>query len=129
MDKLQQFLLELGKGFAFVARQQRISTETHDFYIDLVFYNYLLKCFVLIDLKTGRSDAPGRRADGHVRAHCTTTCAGATGTTPRVGILLCGSKDQSIARYSVLHGSEQLFASKYRLVLPSRGRTATRTAT
>ena len=53
MDKLQQFLLELGKGFAFVARQQRISTETQDFYIDLVFYNYLLKCFVLIDLKTG----------------------------------------------------------------------------
>nr|WP_232289530.1 PDDEXK nuclease domain-containing protein [Verrucomicrobium spinosum] len=66
MDKLQQFLLELGRGFAFVARQQRVSTETQDFYIDLVFYNYLLKCFVLIDLKTGHLAPSGHRPDGHV---------------------------------------------------------------
>jgi len=118
MDKLQQFLMELGKGFAFVARQQRISTETQDFYIDLVFYNYLLKCFVLIDLKTGhlthqdvgQMDMYVRMYDGLRRGE---------GDNPTVGILLCGSKDQSVACYSVLNGSEQLFASKYRLVLPS----------
>lgn len=118
MKKLQQFLLELGKGFAFVARQQRISTESKDFYIDLVFYNYLLKCFVLIDLKTdelthqdiGQMDMYVRLYDDLRRGE---------GDNPTVGILLCGSKDQSVVRYSVLNGSEQLFASKYRLVLPS----------
>jgi len=118
MDKLQAFLLELGKGFAFVARQQRISTESKDFYIDLVFYNYLLKCFVLIDLKTnelthqdiGQMDMYVRMYDDLKRGE---------EDNPTVGILLCEDKDQSIARYSVLHGSEQLFASRYKLVLPS----------
>jgi len=118
MDKLQSFLLELGKGFAFVARQQRISTESKDFYIDLVFYNYLLKCFVLIDLKTaelthqdiGQMDMYVRMYDDLKRGE---------GDNPTVGILLCEDKDQSVARYSVLHGSEQLFASRYKLVLPS----------
>lgn len=118
MDKLQAFLLELGKGFAFVARQQRISTETQDFYIDLVFYNYLLKCFVLIDLKTdtlkhqdiGQMDMYVRLYDDQRRTE---------NDNPTVGILLCGHKDQSMVRYSVLHESEQLFASKYRLILPS----------
>jgi predicted nuclease of restriction endonuclease-like (RecB) superfamily len=118
MDKLQQFLMELGKGFAFVARQQRISTETQDFYIDLVFYNYLLKCFVLIDLKTGplmHQDVG--QMDMYVRMY--DELRRGEGDNPTVGILLCGSKDQSVARYSVLNGSEQLFASKYRLILPS----------
>lgn len=118
MDKLQAFLLELGKGFAFVARQQRISTETKDFYIDLVFYNYLLKCFILIDLKTdelthqdiGQMDMYVRMYDDMKRGE---------GDNPTVGILLCEHKDQSVVRYSVLHESEQLFASKYRLILPS----------
>jgi predicted nuclease of restriction endonuclease-like (RecB) superfamily len=118
MDKLQAFLLELGKGFAFVARQQRISTETKDFYIDLVFYNYLLKCFVLIDLKThelthqdiGQMDMYVRMYDELKRG---------ADDNPTVGILLCEHKDHAVARYSVLHESEQLFASKYRLVLPS----------
>ena len=118
MDKLQGFLLELGKGFAFVARQQRISTESQDFYIDLVFYNYLLKCFVLIDLKTdklthqdiGQMDMYVRLYDDQRRSD---------GDNPTVGILLCDHKDQSMVRYSVLHDSEQLFASKYRLILPS----------
>jgi predicted nuclease of restriction endonuclease-like (RecB) superfamily len=118
MDKLQAFLLELGKGFAFVARQQRISTETKDFYIDLVFYNYLLKCFVLIDLKTselmhqdiGQMDMYVRMYDDLKRNE---------GDNPTVGILLCEAKDQSVVRYSVLHESEQLFASRYRLVLPT----------
>lgn len=118
MDKLQAFLLELGKGFAFVARQQRISTESKDFYIDLVFYNYLLKCFVLIDLKTtelthqdiGQMDMYVRMYDDLKRGE---------GDNPTVGILLCEDKDQSVVRYSVLNGSEQLFASRYKLVLPS----------
>lgn len=118
MDKLQGFLLELGKGFAFVARQQRISTESKDFYIDLVFYNYLLKCFVLIDLKTdqlthqdiGQMDMYVRMYDDLRRGE---------GDNPTVGILLCEHKDHSVVRYSVLHESEQLFASKYRLILPT----------
>jgi len=118
MDKLQAFLLELGKGFAFVARQQRVSTESKDFYIDLVFYNYLLKCFVLIDLKTsalthqdiGQMDMYVRMYDDLKRGE---------GDNPTVGILLCEDKDQSVVRYSVLNGSEQLFASRYQLVLPS----------
>ncbi len=118
MDKLQQFLMELGKGFAFVARQQRISTETQDFYIDLVFYNYLLKCFVLIDLKTGPlTHQDVGQMDMYVRMY--DDLRRGEGDNPTVGILLCGSKDQSVVRYSVLNGSEQLFASKYRLVLPS----------
>lgn len=118
MDKLQDFLLELGKGFAFVARQQRISTESKDFYIDLVFYNYLLKCFVLIDLKTGElTHQDIGQMDMYVRMY--DDLRRGENDNPTVGILLCGNKDQSVARYSVLHESEQLFASKYRLVLPS----------
>lgn len=118
MDQLQQFLLELGKGFAFVARQQRVSTETQDFYIDLVFYNYLLKCFVLIDLKTGHlTHQDIGQMDMYVRVY--DDLKRGADDNPTVGILLCGSKDQSMVRYSVLHGSEQLFASKYRLVLPT----------
>lgn len=118
MDNLQKFLLELGKGFAFVARQQRMSTETQDFYIDLVFYNYLLKCFVLIDLKVGHlTHQDIGQMDMYVRLYDDQRRG--DGDNPTVGILLCGSKDQSVVRYSVLHESEQLFASKYRLVLPS----------
>jgi predicted nuclease of restriction endonuclease-like (RecB) superfamily len=118
MDQLQQFLLELGKGFAFVARQQRISTETQDFYIDLVFYNYLLKCFVLIDLKTGHlTHQDIGQMDMYVRMY--DDLRRGEDDSPTVGILLCGSKDQAVVRYSVLHESQQLFASKYRLVLPS----------
>jgi len=118
IGNLQSFLLELGKGFAFVARQQRISTETKDFYVDLVFYNYVLKCFVLFDLKTrelehqdiGQMDMYVRMYDEQHRG---------PGDGPTVGIILCAHKDASVVRYSVLHGHEQLFASKYRLVLPS----------
>jgi len=118
MDKLQAFLLELGKGFAFVARQQRVSTESKDFYIDLVFYNYLLKCFVLIDLKTGElTHQDIGQMDMYVRLYDDQRRS--ENDNPTVGILLCGGKDHSVVRYSVLHESEQLFASKYRLVLPS----------
>jgi predicted nuclease of restriction endonuclease-like (RecB) superfamily len=118
MDKLQHFLLELGKGFAFVARQQRISTETQDFYIDLVFYNYVLKCFVLIDLKTGHlAHQDIGQMDMYVRMY--DDLRRGEGDNPTVGILLCGSKDRTVVRYSVLNDNQQLFATKYRLVLPS----------
>jgi len=118
MDKLQNFWLELGKGFAFVARQQRISTEFQDFYIDLVFYNYLLKCFVLIDLKTGKLTHQNiGQMDMYVRMY--DDLKRGPDDNPTVGILLCDQKDQSVARYSVLKDSEQLFATKYRLILPS----------
>lgn len=118
MDKLQDFLLELGKGFAFVARQQRVSTESQDFYIDLVFYNYLLKCFVLIDLKTGKlTHQDIGQMDMYVRMY--DDLKRSPDDNPTVGILLCDQKDQSVARYSVLKDSEQLFATKYRLILPS----------
>lgn len=118
MNQLQSFLLELGKGFAFVARQQRVSTETKDFYLDLVFYNYLLKCFVIFDLKgdelthqdIGQMDMYVRIYDDLKRG---------ADDNPTVGIILCAQKDASVVRYSVLHGHEHLFATKYKLILPS----------
>jgi len=118
MNKLQAFLLELGKGFAFVARQHRISTESKDFFIDLVFYNYLLKCFVLFDLKTGElTHQDIGQMDMYVRMF--DDLRRGEDDNPTVGIILCSQKDASVVRYSVLHGNEQLFASRYKLVLPS----------
>ncbi len=118
LDNLGKFLMEMGKGYAFVARQYRIHTEKEDYFIDLVFYNYLLKCFVLVDLKTskithqdvGQMDMYVRMFDEKRRGE---------GDNPTLGILLCADTDSDVARYSVLKGSEQLFASKYVLVLPS----------
>lgn len=115
---LQNFLMELGKGYAFVARQQHIHTEKQDYFIDLVFYNYILKCFVLIDLKTskithqdvGQMDMYIRLYDERKRSK---------DDNPTIGIVLCADTDEDIARYSIMHGSEQLFASKYKLYLPS----------
>ena len=118
INKLQAFLLEPGKGFAFVARQMRISTETKDFYIDLVFYNYLLKCFVLFDLKSGElTHQDIGQMDMYVRM--VDDLKRAPDDNPTVGIILCAGKDAAVVRYSVLHENEQLFASKYKLVLPS----------
>ena len=118
IGKLQAFMLELGKGFAFVARQQRISTETKDFYVDLVFYNYILKCFVLIDLKTGElTHQDIGQMDMYVRLY-EDKIKGAD-DNPTVGIILCTEKDQTVVKYSVLNESRQLFASTYRLYLPS----------
>lgn len=118
MNHLQSFLLELGKGFAFVARQQRVSTETKDFYVDLVFYNYLLKCFVLFELKSGElSHQDIGQMDMYVRMY--DDLKRGSEDNPTVGIILCATKDASVVRYSVLHENEQLFASKYRLVLPT----------
>ena len=118
IDNLKDFILELGKGFAFVARQKRITTETSDFYIDLVFYNYLLKCFVLIDLKTGKlTHQDIGQMDMYVRLF--EDKMKTEGDNPTIGLLLCTEKDEIIAHYSVLKESKQLFASKYRLILPT----------
>ena len=119
IDHLQKFLLELGKGFSFVARQKRISTETQDFYVDLIFYNYLLKCFVLIDLKTnklthqdiGQMDMYVRLVNSKIKAK---------GDRPAIGIILCADKDETIVKYSVMKDNKKLFASKYKLYLPTK---------
>ncbi len=118
IDKIQEFLLELGKGFAFVARQKRISTESKEFYIDLVFYNYLLKCFVLIDLKTGELNHQDvGQMDMYVRMFDDLQRGEDDNST--VGLILCTDKDKAIVKYSVLNENKQLFASKYMLYLPS----------
>ena len=118
LDNLQAFLLELGRGFAFVARQYRISTESRDFFVDLVFYNYLLKCFVLFELKTGElTHQDIGQMDMYVRMM--DDLKRAPDDNPTVGIILCTQRDASVVRYSVLQGNEQIFASRYRLVLPS----------
>ncbi len=119
IDHMEKFLLEMGKGFAFVARQKHIHTEKEDYYIDLVFYNYMLKCFFLIDLKTskvrhqdvGQMDMYVRMYDELVRQE---------GDNPTIGLLLCSDTDEDIARYSVLKGNEQVFAAKYLPFLPSQ---------
>lgn len=118
INNLQAFLLEMGKGFSFVARQFRISTETSHFYIDLVFYNYLLKCFVIIDLKTSKlTHQDIGQMDMYVRMFDDMKRGG--DDNPTIGIILCNDKEETVVRYSVLKDSEQLFASKYRLVLPT----------
>ncbi len=118
IDKLQQFLLELGKGFSFVARQKRMRFDDKDFYIDLVFYNYYLKCFVLIDLKIGElTHQDIGQMDGYVRMY--EEHAKVEGDNPTIGLILCSEKNEAVARYSVLNNSKQLFASKYMLYLPT----------
>lgn len=117
IDHIQKFLLEFGKGFAFVARQQHISTDTSDFYIDLVFYNYILKCFVIIDLKTGElSHQDIGQIDMYVRMY--DDLKRGDDDNPTIGILLCSEKDETIVKYSVLNDKNNLFASKYLLYLP-----------
>ena len=118
IDNLQAFLLELGKGFSFVARQKRMRFEDEDFYVDLVFYNYLLRCFVLIDLKVGKlthqdigqMESYVRMFDAHARPQR---------DNPTIGLILCSKKNEAIAKYSVLSEARQIFAAKYVKVLPS----------
>ena len=118
VDELQKFLLELGKGFSFVARQMRISTETSHFFLDLVFYNYLLKCFVIIDLKTGKlSHQDIGQMDMYVRMF--DDLKRGEDDNPTIGIILCNSKDETVVKYSVIKESQQLFASKYQRILPT----------
>lgn len=119
IDHLVPFLMELGKGFAFVDRQKHIHTEKEDYYIDLVFYNYHLRCFVLIDLKTkklnyqdvGQMDMYVKMYDELVRPE---------GHNPTIGLLLCADTDEDVAHYSVLNGSDQLYAAKYLTYMPTQ---------
>ena len=118
VGNLQKFMLELGKGFAFVDRQMRISAETTHFYVDLVFYNYLLKCFVVIDLKTKKlSHADIGQMDMYVRMF--DALKRGEDDNPTIGIILCSEKDETIVKYSILKESSQIFASKYKTILPT----------
>jgi predicted nuclease of restriction endonuclease-like (RecB) superfamily len=117
-DNLQNFLLELGKGFSFVARQKHIRFGDDDFYVDLVFYNYLLKCFLLIDLKIGKlTHADIGQMDGYVRLY--EDQFKVPGDNPTIGLLLCSDKSEAVARYSILNEGKHIFASKYLPNLPS----------
>ncbi|MFZ3091882.1 MAG: PDDEXK nuclease domain-containing protein [Nitrospirota bacterium] len=116
--KLQDFLLELGKGFSFVQRQQRIAADGDNFYIDLVFYNYLLKCFVLIDLKIGKlTHQDIGQMDFYVRYY--ESKIRSETDNPTIGIILCAEKNETVVKYSVLNENKRLFASKYKLYLPT----------
>lgn len=118
IDNLQQFLLELGRGFSFVSRQYRFKTDNENYYVDLVFYNLILKCFVLIDLKVGKltyqdigqMDFYTRYFEENIRTET---------DNPTIGIVLCTERDNTIVKYSVMNDSNQLFASKYKLYLPT----------
>ncbi|MFK8273677.1 PDDEXK nuclease domain-containing protein [Capnocytophaga canimorsus] len=118
IDDLQEFMLELGKGFAFVARQQHIKTETSDFYIDLVFYNYILKCFVIVELKTNKlTHQDIGQLDMYVRMY--DDLKRQENDNPTIGLLLCTETDGVVARYSILNQNSQLFATKYVHYLPT----------
>ena len=117
-DDIQKFMMELGKGFAFVERQQHIRTENSDFYIDLVFYNYILKCFVIIELKTGKlTHQDIGQLDMYVRMY--DDLKKQENDNPTIGLLLCTDTDRTIIKYSVLNDNKNLFASKYINYLPS----------
>ncbi len=119
IDHLIPFLMELGKGFTLADRQKRIHTEKEDYYIDLVFYNYNLRCFVLIDLKTTklRHQDVGQM-DMYVRMYDEMMIP--QGHNPTIGILLCADTDEDVAHYSVLNGNDQLFAAKYLTYMPTK---------
>ena len=119
LSHIRDFLMEMGRGFAFVARQQHIVTETEDYYIDLVFYNIELKCYVLVDLKMGKiTHQDVGQIDMYVRMY--DDLKRTTGDNPTIGILLCSETDEDIARYSVLHDNDRLFMSKYLTYLPTK---------
>jgi len=118
IDNLQSFLLELGKGFSFVARQKHIGFDDDDFYVDLVFYNFMIKCFLLIDLKIGKlTHRDVGQMDGYVRLF--EDRFKVPGDNPTIGLILCSNKSEAVAKYSVLSEGRQIFASKYLQFLPS----------
>ena len=118
IDHLQQFLLELGRGFSFVARQKRFTLDGQDFFIDLVFYNYILKCFVLIDLKTGKLT---HQDIGQMQMYVNyyTRELMNEGDTPPIGIVLCADKNDAVIKYTLPEDNNQIFASKYFTYLPT----------
>jgi predicted nuclease of restriction endonuclease-like (RecB) superfamily len=118
IDKLHDFLLELGKGFSFVARQKRITIDGDHFYIDLVFYNYILKCFVLIDLKVGKlTHQDIGQMDFYVRYFEKEIKPAED--NPTIGLILCAEKNEAMARYTLLEKNKNIFAAKYKLYLPT----------
>ena len=118
IDKLQSFLLELGRGFCFEARQKLMRYEDEDFYLDLVFYHSILKCHVLIDLKVGKlTHADVGQMDSYIRMF--DAIYKNDDDNPTIGIILCSQKNEAIVKYSVLNDAKQVFASKYRLTLPT----------
>ncbi len=118
IENIQSFLLELGKGFAFVARQKRLQYEDEFFYVDLVFYNCILKCYLLIDLKIGKlAHQDVGQMDSYIRMFDDLIIA--KDDNPTIGLILCSEKNEAIARYSVLNNNKQLFASKYTIYLPT----------
>ena len=118
ISHLKDFMMEMGRGFAFVARQQHIRTDAEDYFIDLVFYNVVLKCYVLIDLKVGKiTHQDVGQMDMYVRMY--DDLKRTEGDNPTIGIVLCSETDADIARYSILKGNEQIFATKYKLYLPT----------
>jgi len=118
LNNIQHFLLELGKGFSFVSRQQHIDADTEHYYIDLVFYNYILKCFVLIDLKVGKlAHQDVGQMDMYVRMY--EEKFKQPGDNPSIGLILCSEQNESVIKYSVLKENKQMFSSRYKLYLPS----------
>ena len=118
LNHIQLFLLEMGKGYCFVGRQVRVHTEAHDYYIDLVFFNYILNCFVLIDIKKNKiTHQDVGQMDMYIRIY--DEVIKEPTHNPTLGIVLCDETDADIARYSILKGNEQLFATKYKLYLPT----------
>lgn len=118
ITNLQDFLLELGKGFCFVARQKRMRNDDEDFYVDLVFYNSILKCYVLIDLKLGKlTHQDVGQMDSYIRMF--DDLMKQPDDNPTIGLILCSEKNEAVARYSVLNDAKQMFASKYKLTLPT----------
>ena len=116
---LQKFIMELGKGFAFVARQQHIRTDMGDFYIDLVFYNYILKCFMLVDLKTEQiSHQDVGQMDMYIRMY--DSLRRTEGDNPTIGLILCSRTSEDMARYSILKDNDRLFQAKYLTFLPTK---------
>lgn len=123
IDHLQKFIMELGKGYAFVARQQRIKTDMGEYYIDLVFYNYILKCFLLIDLKTSPiTHQDLGQMDMYIRMYDELKCT--EGDNPTIGLLLCSETSKDLARYSILKDSKQIYAAKYLTYLPTKEQLA-----
>ena len=118
ITNLQDFLLELGRGFCFVARQKRMRYDDEDFYVDLVFYNSILKCYVLIDLKLGKlTHQDVGQMDSYIRMF--DDLMKQPDDNPTIGLILCSEKNEAVARYSVLNDAKQMFASKYKLTLPT----------
>lgn len=123
IDHLQKFIMELGKGYAFVARQQRIKTDIGEYYIDLVFYNYILKCFLLIDLKTSPiTHQDLGQMDMYIRMYDELKCTSTD--NPTIGLLLCSETSKDLARYSILKDSKQIYTAKYLTYLPSKEQLA-----